>query len=323
MVLLLEAVEPTDTLPDKRLQEFDEDGGTIGRSAANTWVLSDETVSGRHATIRFRDDVFFIEDTSMNGVFAGGDRLQLARPHPLHSGDELTIGPYVVRVSVISAGSEFDVDATRLQPSPGQEPSGAIAGAGRQVVGSPTLASVLAELGLSDVPVTAELARDIGRILRIVVAGLSDLLAARQHFKGEFRIDQTLFVREGNNPLKFNIDVEDALRNLLVEPRPGYLGAVDAFEDAFASLREHHPATLEAMRVAFAATLAEFAPDHLEERFDRTLGKRPRVGLVAKRKYWGLYRDLMDVLAKDPETTFRTLFGERFADVYAKEIDRP
>ena len=78
-------------------------------------------------------------------------------------------------------------------------------------------------------------------------------------------MDPTIFRPADNNPLKFSVNVEDALHNLLVKRNPAYLGPVDAFADAFDDLRDHQLAVLAGIRVAFESMLAEFNADHLQE----------------------------------------------------------
>jgi predicted component of type VI protein secretion system len=74
---------------------------------------------------------------------------------------------------------------------------------------------------------------------------------------------------------------------------------------------------LSGMRVAFEAMLAEFDPDRLQQEFDRQLNK----GLVpAKLRYWDLYREKRREIVKDPETSFRRLFGETFARAYEEQL---
>ncbi len=116
MVLTLEIVDPPADLQEESHQIFDEEGGTIGRRAGNTWRLPDSLVSGQHATISFQYGAFSIVDTSTNGVFVDGarDRLEFGRSHRLRSGDVIGIGPYVVRVSVTPTAD--DEDATIIAP---------------------------------------------------------------------------------------------------------------------------------------------------------------------------------------------------------------
>ena len=183
--------------------------------------------------------------------------------------------------------------------------------------GAADFATVLAGAGLDPANVTPEIARDFGQILRVVVSGVMDVMRSRQQIKDEFRMRMTRFRPAENNPLKFSANVDDALHNLLVKRNPAYLPPVEAFEDAFADLRHHQIAMLAGMRVAFESMLAEFDPDRLQQEFDRQLSK----GLVpAKLRYWDLYRERRQEIVKDPEASFRRLFGDEFARAYEDQL---
>ena len=184
------------------------------------------------------------------------------------------------------------------------------------------LSAVLEGAGLDPKIVTPELARSFGQILRVVVAGVMDVLRARQQIKDEFRMRMTQFRSTDNNPLKFSANVDDALHNLLVKRNPAYLEPVEAFEDAFDDLRNHQIAVLAGMRVAFESMLAEFDPDRLQEQFDRELKRGSLLGMPAKLRYWDLYRDSRRELLKDPEVSFRKLFGEEFAKAYEAQLQQ-
>jgi type VI secretion system FHA domain protein len=171
------------------------------------------------------------------------------------------------------------------------------------------VAAVLAAAGLTNVTVTPEMAGHLGQIFRIVVQGVMDVLESRRDTKRELDLEETRFGRELNNPLKFSTGVDDALHNLLVKRSPGYLNAVDAFGDAFDDLREHQVATIAGLRAVVEAMLAEFAPDHLEKRFDRP-----------KFRYWDQYRERYDEMVKDVGATLRRLFREEFARAYEAQL---
>jgi type VI secretion system FHA domain protein len=181
------------------------------------------------------------------------------------------------------------------------------------------LAEVLAGAGLEGAVVTPELARHFGEILRVVVAGVMDVLQARQRIKDEFRMRVTTFRPTQNNPLKFSANVDDALHNLLVKRNAAYLGPVDAFEDAFDDIRNHQMAMLAGVRVAFEAMLHEFNPDRLQEEFDRQ-GKGSIV--PGRLRYWDLFRDRFNDMVSDAEASFRELFGEEFAKAYEEQLER-
>ncbi len=444
---------------------FTQAGGTIGRASGNSWVLTHNKVSARHALISFRNGTFYIQDKSRNGVSVNSrdNRVPDDRPYALKTGDCIFIEPYEIDVLIeedsdrrvrqplvdssgdddpfapVSGsplevprlvspphgsdsgvdpldffdpvtkpaagrqpearvapaddwlGSHFEPPAARPDPAlatpdsaaipQGYNPlapddSGAVpiaprrprpAGdpvpprpkiksvpprdtvplpppaapvradrdpidlpappAARAIVpaagdepGSGGLADVLRGAGVDGVAVTPELASSFGQILRVVVAGLMDVLQSRQRIKDEFRMRQTIFRPADNNPLKFSANVEDALHNLLVKRNPAYLGPVDAFADAFEDVRHHQLAMLAGMRVAFEAMLAEFDPDRLQEEFDRQLAKLSLPLVPAKMRYWDLYRERRREMVKDPEAAFAHLFGEEFARAYEEQF---
>jgi type VI secretion system protein ImpI len=521
VILILEVTSPQPAkLGGASRRTFHAEGGSIGRDNDNSWVLSHAKVSGHHAVITYRNAVYYIEDTSRNGVClnSSGDRLVRGRPYALKSGDRILIDPYEIRVSIthdqndapdrnpgglsnlwssdvqVDASNPFDTDdpfspgpipssglespaesvpdhgldplellnlvpkrvpvrqapsardlergspadvhyqppavmpvspsgparpqadavtipqgydplapddsqsisvpswsapppdermasrphqeqATPLPVGPAQPPivpvPFPIAPAPLPIAPAPLLivpalpiapapapiasaplsiapaqtssatehsqeigdrtavpastdhpvaadfAGVLAGAGLDPADVTPELARSFGQILRVVVSGVMDVMQSRQQIKDEFRMSMTRVRPAENNPLKFSVNVDDALHNLLVKRNPAYLAPVEAFEDAFVDLRHHQIAMLAGMRVAFESMLAEFDPDRLQQEFDRQLNK----GLVpAKLRYWDLYREKRHDIVKDPEASFRRLFGEEFARAYEDQL---
>jgi type VI secretion system FHA domain protein len=459
VTLTLEVVGPEgDKLGAASRKVFQHAGGTIGRLVNNSWVLPDPYVSSQHAVIRHANGVFYIEDTSTNGIYINSPDNALVRgqPHALKSGDWIFIEPYEIRVVVAaelqqSAPSPFDDIASPAPPRPGRgdrsqewrstspadiiptagepeldplkliegdepvrpvarrvptavnleaapvwadsidpprpappispavpdsdapipenwfddttagTPSARVqqrAGASRAepsavvrrpraevpppaareeskraapVSGAPTalpnrqvtdLAAVLEGAGLAGVPVSDEAAQNLGRILRVVIAGVMDMLRARQQTKSALGLDPTMFQRAENNPLKFSADVEDALHNLFVKRSAAFLGPVDAFGDAFDDVKHHQLAMLHGMRMAFEAMLSQFDPDRLQQTFDRQLKKGALLAVPAKLKYWELYRETFQEMVKDPESAFRQLFGDEFASAYEQQLKR-
>jgi type VI secretion system FHA domain protein len=207
------------------------------------------------------------------------------------------IAPHVVQAEPPQSAPPADAGADRAQPA--------------------ALAAVLRGAGLDPADVTPELAETFGQIIRVVVSGVMDVLRSRQQIKDEFRMRMTRFRPAENNPLKFSANVDDALHNLLVKRNPAYLAPVEAFEDAFTDLRKHQIAMLAGMRVAFESMLAEFDPERLQPEFDKQLNK----GLVpAKLRYWDLFRERRDEIVRDPDASFRRLFGEAFARAYEEQL---
>lgn len=482
--LTLEIANPRDASPrDATGHVFGEDGGSIGRAPSNSWVLTQNKVSGQHAQISFRSGVFYIQDMSRNGVSVNSpdNRLIRNRPYALKAGDRIFIEPYEIDVWIDAESARparhshtdpFAEDPFALQPDallpnqnlgaipaspvheevdplkffdpvanhaprkpdpvvphvdellgqhyqppavvpsptppptpvpfepvaipkdydplrpdepslpepappppatpvirprPGDsaigrrlkdlasedstvrqratpaapprpaEPEPQIAvtpivapgpeAAPRPVDARPRQAGQTADLaelmsgaGVPDAAITPELSRNLGQIIRIVVAGLMDILQSRQQIKEEFGIQHTMFRPADNNPLKFSANVEDALHNLLVKRNAAYLGPVDAFADAFDDLRDHQLAMLAGLRVAFDAMLTEFDADRLQEAFDTQMSKHALPLIPAKMRYWELYREKCQELVKDPDATFDRLFGEEFRRAYEEQF---
>jgi type VI secretion system FHA domain protein len=193
----------------------------------------------------------------------------------------------------------------------------------RRPVTSEPRATELAELlrgaGLSEQDMSPEMMQDLGKVLRVVVEGVMDVLRARAEIKSQFRLPLTRIQAAENNPLKHSPNVESALHTLLVQKNPGFLSAVQAFEDAFADIRNHQMAMLEGVRVAFESMLESFDPKELEKGFERAA---KRGFGSAKSKYWDLYMDRFAQLSGDSDGTFRRLFGDVFGEAYEKQLER-
>src|SRR5687768_3190376 len=465
MILTLEVTGPQSAkLGAARRKIFDATGGTIGRLRENDWSLPDPYVSSRHAVIRYENGDFYIEDTSMNGVFvnAADNRLVKGQRYQLQHNDWIFIEPYEIRASLEEAApaspsysplddpfappsraprtpgpapagyappplipADEEVDPMKLlgessprqpvrrgpraedlqqapaisehyqppavkppsrpptlaaegliptnydpfadvrdsaptppssipppapaarpsppatppdaaewlppsRPAPGPVPRPGGRPASRpQPIAAPVpepaadpIADMLRGAGIDPAAVTPQLAQDFGRILRLVVGGVMDVLQARQRVKSEFRMDMTTFRVADNNPLKFSANVDDALHNLLVKRNAAFLNPVDAFGDAFDDIRNHQMAMLAGMRVAFEAMLAQFDPDRLQQEFDQQMKRGSLISVPAKLRYWDLYGAKIRDMVKDADATFRELFGDEFAAAYEEQLKR-
>jgi type VI secretion system protein len=104
------------SLGDRSTIVFTVDGGSIGRSADNDWVLPDPLryVSAHHARVQFRSGRFYLQDLSTNGVFVNDEAEPLSRRspegYPLRNGDMVRIGDYQV---IVALDSDSDPDKPR------------------------------------------------------------------------------------------------------------------------------------------------------------------------------------------------------------------
>jgi predicted component of type VI protein secretion system len=318
---------------------FDERGGTIGRIAANDWVLPDPQnfVSSRHALVIARGGMFYLEDKSSNGTFINAADQPTSRPEPqpLQDGDRLYIGDYEIIVQLIPSAPDEIVAKTPAAPV--EAPTIL------KSRGTPPLQAVPAEpvpsaLGLGTVdPLAAlvagpasggTLAPDSAdhqlfeSVVRLAVQGLVDVLRSRTQVKNSFRLPTTSIKPVENNPLKFAPTAEDAFHKLFIKRGPGDLQPLDAFREGFDDVTFHQTAVLAGIRAGFNSVLAALHPDKLEEVFERKRKRTAVLPLGNKTKFWEMYREQFEEIDHDREAHFQMLFGEAFALAYNEHLQK-
>ncbi len=113
MPLQLEIVsEHKEHVGDDAVRVFREDGGTIGRALENDWILPDpdKYISGRHATIDCKGGIYYLVDTSSNGVYVNDENEPIGKGNPrrLFNGDVLHLGDFEITVS-IDEGEDLEI----------------------------------------------------------------------------------------------------------------------------------------------------------------------------------------------------------------------
>ena len=176
--------------------------------------------------------------------------------------------------------------------------------------------SVLDEVSLP------ELLENIGRIVRSNVEGAMSVLRARAQMKSEFRMSQTMIRPVENNPLKFSVNTEEALRHIIA-PRPnsGYLSPVTAFREANEDTEAHMLAVMVGMQSALKAVLQRFKPKNLEQRLHQSV-LLDKVPLYRQAKSWELFTELYSEISNEAEDDFQQLFGRAFSQAYEAQIRR-
>jgi len=103
MILTLEVVGPqAANLGHAARKSFTAAGGSIGRSTDNDWVIPDSYISGTHARIHFRNNRFFVVDSSANGTSlkSRANRLTRGQWYALTDMDRLFLDTVEIRVRV-------------------------------------------------------------------------------------------------------------------------------------------------------------------------------------------------------------------------------
>ena len=104
--------------------QFDQSGGTIGRSPDCTLVLVDDkrAVSRVHAEFSFRDGTYHVVDQGTNPLKVNGVPLGKGNVSAVRNGDRLNIGPYEVEIRESGAPAAPPARAARPAAPPPPPP---------------------------------------------------------------------------------------------------------------------------------------------------------------------------------------------------------
>ncbi len=364
---------------------FGHDGGTIGRSDDNYFVLPDSKhyVSRLQASIKSDGTHHTIANLSKaNPIFINKHEIEAEREYELHAGDEIQIGLYLLRAETLSAqvngnGEHPESDITVAMPSPkapntlslNQETiqvpaqhlninlSVSVGGTATGVAGTAAAPVVVENTAPKAVPVeanhaepnqatpidplmqaflhgagvpanaiaaelTPELMEMLGKLLATAIQGTIKLNASRAMVKKEVKADVTMVVVRNNNPLKFFPDVQTVLVQMLRKKMPGFLGPIEAMEEAMQDLYTHQMAVVAAMRTAANDTAGSFSPEYLETKLKGHSFLDSMIPANRKVKLWDLYtRRYHEAYVKAEDDT-QTPFGKAFLRAYEKEIEK-
>jgi type VI secretion system protein ImpI len=165
----------------------------------------------------------------------------------------------------------------------------------------------------------AELAEQLGQLMRLVAENMKQLLDARQQAKRLARSSsQTMIQALNNNPLKFAPTAEDAMRIMFGPPTRSYLDARRAFAQAFDDLKTHQVQTFSAMQHALKLLLGEFDPDVIE---NASTGDRGLAGVVGSRKarLWDLYVARWQARTQSNQDGMLNAFMDYFSECYDRD----
>ena len=160
-----------------------------------------------------------------------------------------------------------------------------------------------------------------GRLLRQTADGLIRLLDARARIRHQFGVGAqvTTFQRAGNNPLKWTRSPEQALKQLVGAPDPGFLPGPLAVQGAFEDLQAHEVAMIAAMQEALGATVERFSPEAIKARIAAKGGLLPGSREAA---LWRGFEAEYKALAHESEAAYLDLFAKNFRKAYERNIKK-
>ena len=362
---------------------FGHDGGTIGRSDDNYFVLPDARhyVSRLQASVKSDGTHHTIANLSKaNPILVNKQEIDAEREYDLHAGDELQIGLYVLRAESLSTAvngngahsdgeiaaaappeqetrpsvdtppqapdQHLDMDATISAEMPASPAPSSLDGpvqanspvsvapaesshvdpGSNLPTNDPLMRAFLHGAGIPSNTMTTELTPELmdmlGKLLAAAIHGTIKLNASRALVKKEVKADVTMVVVRNNNPLKFFPDVQTVLVQMLRKRMPGFLGPIEAMEEAMEDLHAHQMAVIAAMRTAANDTANSFSPEHLETKLKSHSLLDSMMPASRKVKLWDLYtRRYHEAYVKAEDDT-QTPFGKAFLRAYEREIEK-
>lgn len=166
----------------------------------------------------------------------------------------------------------------------------------------------------------AETMRALGQTFRELVGGLRDVLTTRAMIKAEYRVEQTVIRSSNNNPLKFAMDIDQALAAMTAPPRQGYMPALKAAQEGFKDMKAHELALMAGMQAAVQALFRQFDPEELKQRLEKSGSVLDSLLPGAKKaKYWEIYEQQYKQIAREMSEDVRGTFGRAFAEAYEQQ----
>ena len=147
-------------------------------------------------------------------------------------------------------------------------------------------------------------------------------MATRAAAKQELRAQVTTIQAKNNNPLKFSVDPQAALAQLLQPPMRGFLPGPDAVRDAMDDLLGHNIGTMAGTRAALQGMLKRFEPARLEAGLASKGVIDAVLPMNRRAKLWELYVEHYKQVQDAAQDDFHELFGRAFVKAYEQQLDR-
>jgi type VI secretion system protein len=157
-------------------------------------------------------------------------------------------------------------------------------------------------------------------ILPHVLNGILATLRSRAEVKNELRATQTILQPIENNPLKFSVGLEDAIQNLLINQKSGFLNPEAAIKQAFEDLTLHEAAVISGIQSGLNALLLKMSPDSIETKITNLESKKNLFGKISSSKKWDFYKSTYGHIMENSSDSFIDMFGYDFVKGYEAYI---
>jgi len=151
----------------------------------------------------------------------------------------------------------------------------------------------------------------IGTMFRQFVESTVNVMRSRAEFKSLFRVSVTTIKKADNNPLKFSVTTDEALKHLIGDGQGGFKGSVESIDEGFSDLLNHQLAMQAGIQASLAEILRQFDPATIEKQYSEGLI------LQKKSKCWEKYNQVHAGLS---ETAIDDFFGDAFSEAYEQQM---
>lgn len=139
----------------------------------------------------------------------------------------------------------------------------------------------------------------MGASVRTLFEGITDTLQKRSEFKQKKRLNQTLFQRTENNPIKFSGTFEDLLHNLFIRDSSSFMGPEDAIKEAFEDLKNHEEALQAGLEGSIKGLLDLLEPKKIMASTEVDKTWYTQMFGIGKKESWDNYLNIHNSVTKD------------------------
>ncbi len=184
----------------------------------------------------------------------------------------------------------------------------------------PVVDGIGAPIGAVDAQATYALLNETGRTLGALIRGLCALNVSQPGEQQRISLAGRTLQPIEDNPLRLGLDYPDTVRALFSTERSVvHLSPAAAVEESLEQIRRQQVAVHKAINAGLAALLQAFAPEQLEQRFQRyrqARGEHPQAGDWA----WSMYGHYYEELTSGRQQGFDKLFWEVFEQAFDQAV---
>ncbi len=159
-----------------------------------------------------------------------------------------------------------------------------------------------------------------GKLFKSAIKGTIEILHSRAEIKNEMRMDMTTIQPVQNNPIKFAVDIDEAIRKLLDIDNISYMEPEQAMNEVYDDIASHQLAIISGIQASLSHVLKRFEPKQLITRFEENSPISASIPVHRKAKLWEAFENLYEAIGEEAEDDFNRLFGQEFAKAYDEQV---